>query len=107
MYQSVPGGVWYIAVRYFYTRIENLAQCTEASTHLITDVINKYNLEPPPHLPDHSILKVNFKVTNYVKNDNDHNSINDTVYQNNGGSKININKINDNFFISPEIHQKF
>ena len=51
---------------YIFCSLDNLKNCVSMKTHLISDVINKYNMFPPKSLPDHSILSGKFETSFYT-----------------------------------------
>ena len=50
---------------YFFCPVDNMFNCTEMKTILISDVVNMFSLVPPRILPDHSILSGKFATSFY------------------------------------------
>ena len=90
---------------YFFTSIDNLSHCKQVKTHLITHIINDHNLMPPAHIPDHSVLTAYFQVTEKELTEDERRF---ERIENNAEKtkKRNINKIDEKFFMSPEIQEK-
>ena len=60
---------------------------------------------PPAHIPDHSVLTAYFQVTEKELTEDEHRF--ERIENNTEKTKKrNINKIDDNFFMSPEIQEK-
>ena len=65
---------------YLFCPIENLYNCIEMKTILMTEVANELDLVPPRIMPDHSILSSTFVSSSYYlgKNFEKHNSANNS-----------------------------
>ena len=91
---------------YMFCPIDHLSYCTEMKTLLMTEIVNLTGLEPPAKLPDHSILIGTF-MTSFS---DEPISVNNNKTQINSEPEIkrqakkNLKQINENFFMSPEIH---
>ena len=99
---------------YFFCPVENMHNCTEMKTNLVSDIINELGLPPPDSIPDHSILSGKFLVSDYeiVKNFEQQSSqstviFNDITRQEQPVklTKKNLTKINDSFMTSQETLQ--
>ena len=102
---------------YFFCPTENLFNCTEMKTILVSDVINNLGLEPPISIPDHSILSgtfrmsfyevgINYENMNVVKNDQNKYKTENSKALPQKPLKKNLSKINEQFFMSQEILQQ-
>ena len=102
---------------YFFCPTENLFNCTEMKTILVSDVINNLGLEPPISIPDHSILSATFRMSfyevginyenmNVVKNDQNKYKTENSKALPQKSLKKNLSKINEQFFMSQEILQQ-
>lgn len=50
---------------YIFCPVDNLQNCVNVKTLLISDIINEFNLLPPKSIPDHSILSSKFVTSFY------------------------------------------
>ena len=102
---------------YFFCPTENLFNCTEMKTILVSEVINNLGLEPPISIPDHSILSATFRMSfyevginyenmNVVKNDQNKYKTENSKALPQKSLKKNLSKINEQFFMSQEILQQ-
>ena len=90
---------------YLFTPMDNLSKCKEVKIHLMTDIINQNNLVPPDQIPDHSILTGTFRTAEHPT-PNAENTVRQKETTDEQSKKKNINKINDDFFMTPEIREQ-
>ena len=50
---------------YLFCPVDNLYNCTEMKTILVTDIINSFGLLPPKSIPDHSLLSGTFVTSDF------------------------------------------
>ena len=91
---------------YFFCPVDNIINCTEMKTVLISDVINDFKMLPPNSLPDHSILSGKF-ITSYFElgrnfEQQNANTINTSTECSNKPPRKNLTKIDENFLMSRE-----
>ena len=89
---------------YIFCPAENLYNCVEMKTILVSDVINQYSLLPPSSIPDHSILSSKF-VTSFFdigKNYENQNENCSSPSKSKKPPRKNLSKINCNFMMSDE-----
>ena len=96
---------------YFFCPIDNLYNCTELKTILMSEAINMLGLIPPRTLPDHSILSSTFVTSVYDLGKNFENmnanvtnrkEISDLPQKSYKKPKKNLSKIDKSFFMSVE-----
>ena len=100
---------------YFFCPTENLFNCTEIKTILVSDVINMFKLVPPDSIPDHSVLSATFRTSFYDQGNNyenmnklkgNQNTIRNKNVKPKKPPKKNLSKINEQFFMSQETLQQ-
>ena len=93
---------------YLFCPVDNLYNCTEMKTILVTDIINSFGLLPPKSIPDHSLLfgtlitsdfdiGKNFENTNEIEIDPSN-----SFPPKNKPPRKNLSKIDGTFFMSQE-----
>ena len=96
---------------YFFCPVDNLYNCIEMKTILMTDVVNMFGLVPPRNLPDHSILSGAF-VTSFYEFGKNFENVNSNQYKNSDNQQLpkktkkktmkNLSKIGEFYFMSKE-----
>ena len=89
---------------YIFCPVDNMYNCIEMKTILISDVINQFNLPPPNSIPDHSILSCKFITSFFEMGKNYEHSFSDKNWQNESikQPRKNLSKIDNNFMMSAE-----
>ena len=92
---------------YFFCPVDNLYNCTEMKTVLMSDIVNMFGFVPPRILPDHSILSCTFATSFYdfgknYENTNSNKKASELPIKPKGKNKKNLSKINNTFFMSKE-----
>ena len=95
---------------YFFCPADNLYNCTEMKTVLVSDIINDFGLLPPTSIPDHSILSGKFvtsffEIGRHFENQNSNFSNKSTQNshpKSNKPLRKNLSKIDEHFLMSQE-----
>ena len=95
---------------YLFSPVDNLYNCTEIKTILVSYIINNFGLLPPTSIPDHSMLSGKFLTSFYeigrnFENQNVNNSNNFTQSSHPKCDKPlrkNLSKIDEHFLMSQE-----
>ena len=95
---------------YVFCPLEQFQFCTEMKTLLVRDVANELKIPPPQSLPDHSILSGSFTTSFFNFGQASQSSFEPFNSQPEPPPKKpprkNLNKIDEAFFMSEEIHQQ-
>ena len=91
---------------YLFCPVDNLYNCTEMKTILVTDIINSFGLLPPKSIPDHSLLSGTFVTSDFDIGKNFENTNETEIDPSNSfppknkPPRKNLSKIDETFFMS-------